>query len=175
MWRTLQNKVSTCKHKNSSGLRPPIPNYIYYPLCSSTALLKYNTRTFLTTMAATTTFTREEVATNNNVGSLHVVIDSKVYDLTEFADAHPGGAHVLLQVAGKDASSEFFQMHRHEVLLRYSKLCIGSISGETPQVIEPQPGDLCPIQYSEPQVRISTCVLGKVLSLTLAKVAGARV
>lgn len=102
--------------------------------------------------ASSTLFTRDEVAKNNTADSLHIVIDSNVYDLTEFADAHPGGAHVLLQVAGKDATSEFFQMHRHEVLLRYSKLCIGSITGETPQVIVPQPGDLCPVPYAEPQV-----------------------
>lgn len=97
-------------------------------------------------------FTREDVAKNNTADSLHVIIDSKVYDLTEFADAHPGGAHVLLQVAGKDATSEFFQMHRHEVLLRYTKLCVGTVTGETPEVIVPQPGDLCPVPYSEPQV-----------------------
>lgn len=102
--------------------------------------------------ASPTTFTREEVATNNNADSLFVIIDSKVYDLTSFADAHPGGCHVLLQVAGKDATSEFFQMHRHEVLLKYSKLSVGTITGEAPTVIEPQAGDLCPVPYSEPQV-----------------------
>lgn len=106
----------------------------------------------MVTASPTTVFSRDEVAANNTADSLHVVIDSKVYDLTEFADAHPGGAHVLLQVAGKDATSEFFQMHRHEVLLRYGKLCIGTVTGETPQVIVPQAGDLCPVPYSEPQV-----------------------
>lgn len=104
--------------------------------------------------ASPTLFTRDEVAKNNTVDSLHIVIDSNVYDLTEFADAHPGGAHVLLQVAGKDATSEFFQMHRHEVLLRYTKLCIGTITGEKPEVIVPQPGDLCPVPYAEPQVNL---------------------
>lgn len=103
-------------------------------------------------VASPAVLTREEVAANNTEDSLYVVIDSKVYDLTSFADAHPGGAHVLLQVAGKDATSEFFQMHRHEVLLRYVKLCIGTVAGETPQVIVPQSGDLCPVPYSEPQV-----------------------
>lgn len=104
--------------------------------------------------ASPTLFTREAVAKNNTADSLHVIIDSKVYDLTEFADAHPGGAHVLLQVAGTDATSEFFQMHRHEVLLRYAKLSIGTVTGETPEVIVPQPGDLCPVPYSEPQVNL---------------------
>lgn len=102
--------------------------------------------------ATPTTFTRDEVASNNTVDSLFIIIDSKVYDLTSFADAHPGGAHVLLQVAGKDATAEFFQMHRHEVLLKYEKLCVGTIAGETPQVLTIGPGDLSPVPYSEPQV-----------------------
>ncbi|RPB16214.1 acyl-CoA dehydrogenase NM domain-like protein [Morchella conica CCBAS932] len=101
--------------------------------------------------ATPTTFTRDEVASNNTVDSLFIIIDSKVYDLTSFADAHPGGAHVLLQVAGKDATAEFFQMHRHEVLLKYEKLCVGTIAGETPQVLTIGPGDLSPVPYSEPQ------------------------
>jgi len=99
---------------------------------------------------ATPTFTREQVSKNNNTDSLHVIIDSKVYDLTDFADAHPGGAHVLLQVAGQDATSEFYSMHRHEILTKYANMVIGTIQGETPQVIEPRAGDLCPIPYTEP-------------------------
>ena len=89
---------------------------------------------------ATQTFTREQVTKNNNADSLHVIIDSKVYDLTDFADAHPGGVHVLLQVAGQDATSEFYSMHRHEILTKYAKMVIGTIQGETPQVIESMNG-----------------------------------
>ncbi|RPB00229.1 acyl-CoA dehydrogenase NM domain-like protein [Choiromyces venosus 120613-1] len=99
---------------------------------------------------ATQTFTREQVSKNNNADSLHVIIDSKVYDLTDFADAHPGGVHVLLQVAGQDATSEFYSMHRHEILTKYSSMVTGTIQGETPQVIEPKAGDLCLIPYTEP-------------------------
>ncbi|KAG0124905.1 acyl-CoA dehydrogenase/oxidase [Tuber indicum] len=99
---------------------------------------------------ATQTFTREQVSKNNNADSLHVIIDSKVFDLTDFADAHPGGVHALLQVAGQDATSEFYSMHRHEILTKYANLAIGTIQGESPQVIEPKAGDLCPIPYTEP-------------------------
>ncbi|PWW72510.1 acyl-CoA dehydrogenase NM domain-like protein [Tuber magnatum] len=99
---------------------------------------------------ATQTLTREQVSKNNNADSLHLIIDSKVYDLTDFADAHPGGVHVLLQVAGQDATSEFYSMHRHEILTKYASMVIGTVQGETPQVIEPKPGDLCPIPYAEP-------------------------
>ncbi len=62
------------------------------------------------------TLTRAEVAENNTEGSLWFVIDSKVYDVTGFLDAHPGGEAVLKQVAGQDATDEFYSLHRQEVL-----------------------------------------------------------
>ena len=43
------------------------------------------------------TFTREEVAENNTEDSLWFIIDSKVYDVSDFIDAHPGGEAVLNQ------------------------------------------------------------------------------
>lgn len=60
--------------------------------------------------------TRAEVAKNNTEDSLWVIIDHKVYDLTDFLDAHPGGSVVLQQVAGQDATQAFYNLHRHEVL-----------------------------------------------------------
>jgi cytochrome b involved in lipid metabolism len=41
--------------------------------------------------------TRAEVAKNNTEDSLWFIIDSKVYDVTDFKDAHPGGEAVLKQ------------------------------------------------------------------------------
>jgi len=87
-------------------------------------------------------FTREEVAKHNSEGSLYTIIDTSVYDLTKFADLHPGGAGVLLdaQVAGKDSTKSFFGLHRSEILQRYERLKIGSITGEKSAYILPQAG-----------------------------------
>ncbi|VUC34675.1 unnamed protein product [Clonostachys rosea] len=95
-------------------------------------------------------FTREEVRDHTSDESLWCVIDSTVYDLTDFVDAHPGGESVLKQIAGQDATTAFYNLHRHEVLAKYADLAIGTIRDEKPQVINPQPGDLCPVPYSEP-------------------------
>lgn len=95
-------------------------------------------------------FSREEVAQNNTADSLWCIIDSNVYDLTDFVDAHPGGSTVLEQVAGTDATSDFFNLHRIEVLKKYESLWVGTIAGEKPQVITPTPGDLSPVPYAEP-------------------------
>ncbi|CZT44255.1 related to ACYL-COA DEHYDROGENASE, LONG-CHAIN SPECIFIC PRECURSOR [Rhynchosporium secalis] len=96
------------------------------------------------------TLTRNEVAKNNTEDSLWFVIDSKVYDVTDFVDAHPGGEAVLKQVAGTDATEAFYNLHRQEVLQKYSTLCIGTIDGEKSQVIEHKAGDLSLVPYAEP-------------------------
>jgi len=62
------------------------------------------------------TLSRAEVAKNNTEESLWFIIDSKVYDVTDFLDAHPGGEAVLKQVAGQDATDAFYNLHRQEVL-----------------------------------------------------------
>lgn len=69
---------------------------------------------------------------------------------TDFADAHPGGAGVLTQFAGTDATTGFYNLHRHEVVQKYASLCIGTVAGEEPQVIDPKPGDLSLVPYGEP-------------------------
>ncbi|KAJ5690794.1 hypothetical protein N7462_005186 [Penicillium macrosclerotiorum] len=97
------------------------------------------------------TLTRAEVAKHNTDDSLWCIIDHRVYDLTDFVDAHPGGSVVLAQVAGQDATAEFYNLHRQEVLEKYrDQLCIGTIEGEKPEVIEPKPGAVSPVPYAEP-------------------------
>ncbi|ORY09745.1 acyl-CoA dehydrogenase family protein [Clohesyomyces aquaticus] len=94
--------------------------------------------------------TREAVASHNKPDDLWCIIDHKVYDLSDFVDAHPGGSVVLEQVAGTDATVAFYNLHRQEVLEKYSSLCIGTIEGEKSEVLVPKLGDLSPVPYAEP-------------------------
>jgi alkylation response protein AidB-like acyl-CoA dehydrogenase len=95
--------------------------------------------------------TRKSVLQNNSSDSLWCIIDHKVYDLTDFQDAHPGGSVVLQQIGGTDATDAFYNLHRHEVLIKYDKsLCLGILDGETPEVVEPVPGALSSVPYGEP-------------------------
>ncbi|KAI1845124.1 hypothetical protein JX265_002791 [Neoarthrinium moseri] len=96
------------------------------------------------------TFTRDEVAKHNTEEDVWFIIDSKVYDVSDFLDAHPGGEAVLRQVAGTDATASFYNLHRHEVLAKYEDLCVGTVQGEKPSIITPKPGDLSPVPYAEP-------------------------
>ena len=45
---------------------------------------------------------RAEVESHNSKKSLYVTLGNKVYDVTDFADDHPGGAELILEYGGKD-------------------------------------------------------------------------
>ena len=51
-------------------------------------------------------FTREEVGKHNTLESLWVTYQGNVYDVTEFAQSHPGGASNLILAAGKDLGTD---------------------------------------------------------------------
>ncbi|ORY49046.1 acyl-CoA dehydrogenase NM domain-like protein [Rhizoclosmatium globosum] len=94
------------------------------------------------------TFSRDEVSRHNKADDLWIVIDSVVYDLTRFLPAHPGGEHVLIEVAGKDATEEFYSLHRHAILQKFSKFAIGSVTGEKPK-IQQDLGSMSKVPYAE--------------------------
>jgi len=48
------------------------------------------------------TFLQADVATHNTADSCYVTVGTKVYDVTDFLDSHPGGADLILQHAGTD-------------------------------------------------------------------------
>ena len=49
------------------------------------------------------TLSKDEVAQHNKKNDCWIVVDGKVYDMTEFLDEHPGGRRLPLKYAGKDA------------------------------------------------------------------------
>lgn len=100
------------------------------------------------------TFSRDEVARHNKPGDTWVVIDATVYDLSKFADMHPGGAAVLYDpnVAGADATQAFYGLHRADVLTKTmaKRLIVGRIDGEEPQVQPKALGAPSPVPLAEP-------------------------
>jgi len=53
----------------------------------------------------------DEVAEHRSVKDCWLALYGKVFDVTKFLDAHPGGKGILLSMAGKDATSEFENIH----------------------------------------------------------------
>jgi succinate dehydrogenase/fumarate reductase flavoprotein subunit len=60
--------------------------------------------------------TMAEVEKHNNNDDCWVVIHGIVYDLTEFADEHPGGAQSIQVLAGKDGTDPFAAIHNQEIM-----------------------------------------------------------
>ncbi|BGP46654.1 hypothetical protein JCM10450v2_002502 [Rhodotorula kratochvilovae] len=60
-----------------------------------------------------------EVAKHNTRDSLWVCIEDEVWDITEFAELHPGGAKVLEQNGGKDVTKLFKTIHPPNTLQKF--------------------------------------------------------
>lgn len=61
-------------------------------------------------------YTFEEVKHHNTSNDCWLIIKNKVYDVTEFANIHPGGKQLIYSVAGQDATEYFLELHREEIL-----------------------------------------------------------
>lgn len=57
-------------------------------------------------MATTTlpTITQADIESHNNAKSCYVTVGTKVYDVMDFLDDHPGGADLILEHAGQDVA-----------------------------------------------------------------------
>ena len=92
-------------------------------------------------------FEPSQVALHNSESDCWIIIHGKVYNVTLFLDAHPGGKRVLLNEAGKDVSDLFDSYHNSLVVLKkYEKLCVGVVKGFQ----EPRFSDAVPILFAEP-------------------------
>ncbi|KAL4504220.1 hypothetical protein ABPG72_021058 [Tetrahymena utriculariae] len=58
-------------------------------------------------------FSLEEVQKHNKMQDLWVVLDSNVYDLTEYQFIHPGRPDSIHPYAGKDATEKFNSINKH--------------------------------------------------------------
>mmetsp|Transcript_126600 Transcript_126600/g.364147 ORF Transcript_126600/g.364147 Transcript_126600/m.364147 type:complete len:517 (+) Transcript_126600:106-1656(+) len=93
------------------------------------------------------TVSKDELAKHSKEGDLWMAIDGDVYDVSKFARLHPGGSQILEQFGGKDATVEFYEMHRKDVLLKYQRLKVGTLEGakQTASV----PGEITKIPFYE--------------------------
>jgi len=80
-----------------------------------------------------TGITTAQVATHNKATDCWIIIKSDVYDLTSYIQQHPGGAGVLTNLCGKDATSAFESQHASQMApaSALAALKIGR-SGEVP-------------------------------------------
>lgn len=76
-----------------------------------------------------------------------------MYDVTKFARFHPGGKAFIQGVAGTDATNQFYEFHRQEVLRGMAaKYCVGTVADPPPKhkaSVVLEPGELSKIPYAE--------------------------
>lgn len=78
---------------------------------------------------STAVYTMDEVSKHNSLKDLWVVIEGAVYDLSQYADKHPGGVDVLLFVAGQDGTEDFNDAcHSSEALEEMKQYKIGDLA-----------------------------------------------
>ncbi|KAF9769870.1 hypothetical protein IL306_012641 [Fusarium sp. DS 682] len=86
-------------------------------------------------------FSEDDVAAHNTPDNLWLVINDKVYDFTEFASDHPGGAEIIYQYAGRDASDEYNSFHAPSLVQKAldAKYHLGSLKvSESSKKKEPE-------------------------------------
>jgi cytochrome b involved in lipid metabolism len=78
--------------------------------------MKDNNIGFLQSDPGNTPFTLTEVALHNTPDDCWMVIHDKVFDLTAYAKRHPGGARIVTDLAGTDATAEYDRFHSISLL-----------------------------------------------------------
>ncbi|XP_073135306.1 cytochrome b5-like [Henckelia pumila] len=69
-----------------------------------------------------------DVSVHNTSEDCWVIINFKVYNVTNFLSEHPGGDQVLLESAGKDASEEFEDVgHGSAARLMLDEFYVGEV------------------------------------------------
>ncbi len=75
--------------------------------------------------------TEEDVAKHNQSKDLWLIIDNKVYDVTQWAPKHPGGPLTLFSVGGRDASEIFEAYHPPSARKMLSAMQVGQLERPT--------------------------------------------
>lgn len=85
-------------------------------------------------------YTIEQVAQHNTAKDIWIIVEGKVFDLTQFINEHPGGKKVLMKMAGKDASKQFKTFHNDAIMQRVGlPMQIGVIGSANAEEKKPEP------------------------------------
>jgi len=63
--------------------------------------------TSLSSVSANTKLTASEVAKHNTESNCYMIVNGKVYDVTNYLPVHPGGSSGIVQYCGKDGTQAF--------------------------------------------------------------------
>ncbi|KAF7166458.1 hypothetical protein CNMCM5623_000113 [Aspergillus felis] len=67
-------------------------------------------------MAGEKLLSTKEVSKHKTPDDCWIVVDNKVWDVTDFVEEHPGGSSVILRYAGRDATKAYSEVHSPGVI-----------------------------------------------------------
>jgi len=76
--------------------------------------------------SSTNYYTMEEIRKHNTENSCWLIVDNKVYDVTEIMNKHPPGKKPILNKAGGNATQDF-HFHSKNTQKIWKKFCIGKV------------------------------------------------
>ncbi|PAA74463.1 hypothetical protein BOX15_Mlig034529g6, partial [Macrostomum lignano] len=87
------------------------------------------------TAAMSNEFSREEIRSHTSPDSRWLVVDNAVYDVSRWAQKHPGGSRLLSHYAGQDATEAFraFHLDQSTVAKWLAPLRIGRVCSNDPE------------------------------------------
>ncbi|CAA6667353.1 unnamed protein product [Spirodela intermedia] len=78
-------------------------------------------------------FSPQETSQHDTREDCWIIVDGKVYDVTEYLDDHPGGDDIIVSVAGKDATEEFEDAGHSKTARELMKsFCVGEVDPSPP-------------------------------------------
>ncbi|KAF5630048.1 NADH cytb-reductase [Fusarium sp. NRRL 52700] len=97
-------------------------------------------------------YTIKQVAEHNSPEDAWLIIHGQVYDVTKYLADHPGGAEVLTEAAGTDASEDFDNAgHSEDAFEIMHDCCVGKIQGFEKK--KPKLKPVAPVVTSRVQTR----------------------
>ncbi len=113
---TYAGKKFTCVKSGTKlvwnkGVKISVTKPVATPSTSATPKVSGTPTATPTATPTLTSYTMEQVATNNKASSCWTVIDGLVYDLTRFIAAHPGGVATISLLCGNDGTALFTAQH----------------------------------------------------------------
>ncbi|KAK3299862.1 uncharacterized protein B0H64DRAFT_351229 [Chaetomium fimeti] len=121
-------------------------------------------------------YTAEDVTAHKGKSDNWMIIHGEVFDVSRYIEDHPGGADLLVEAAGTDATEDFDNAgHSEDALEIMRELCVGVLKGykkpapkrvvQVPRVIEPaakpQPSST---SQAAKVLTVATCVVATLCS-----------
>ncbi|KAF3402009.1 NADH-cytochrome b5 reductase 1 [Penicillium rolfsii] len=95
-------------------------------------------------------YSMQDIAAHNTKTDTWIVIHGQVFDITEYLQDHPGGAEVLVEVAGQDATAAYEDVgHSEDAREIMQPYLVGSLK-DAQQYVRPKAVRVVPQNTSEP-------------------------